>query len=452
VGSAWYSTQASRFLSELPSEFVTVLAPQNRGAKLRATFGATTLIGPSSPAPSESLTSATAAEAPVELPFVFPRTAAAPLEDELSPMVEASQEQEQPAVPSSRNPEPWGYSTPTTTTSSHRPLQQPTSSSSSSAPAKRRRLSRATKAKIAALTVSGLKEELRVHGLKVTGPKAALIERLQNHLRSGLSITTSAMPTPIAVPPVKELQQKQRQEQPSPLQDNAGQKKGAAAPASSSTRLKLAQELPTRTVARLRLDLKAQGLKVAGNKAILVRRLLEHGNHADLVEQSLSSSSATSFSLSMPQPPSPSRPVPSTDANLKAKAVQIAKLSGLVELKASLRSRDLPVSGSKATLALRLAEAFQREAEAEDQDEQDAAERVAAVKAMAKRARSASPALDFTSSRGREEAGSPLMQAAETLAELRSQLRARGLPVGGNKATLVDRLRRAKAQRPGSMR
>ena len=447
VGSSWYSTQASRFLSELPSEFVTVLAPQNKGAKLRATFGATTLKGPASSSP-EALTSTAADKLPLELPFVFPRAAASPRE-EMSPKEEAKKEQQ--VTSSAPNPEPWGYSTPTTTTSAkHQPLQQPISSS-----IKRRRLSSATKAKIAALTVPGLKKELRGYGLKVTGPKAALIERLQDHLRRGPAMTTIGS-IPLATPPVKDLQpQSRKQNEPNPQQRqlDKARKKTKSAPftsSSSSSRLKLAQELPTRTVAQLRLDLKAQGLKVAGNKAVLVRRLLEHASHEDPVEGSLSSSSSSS-SLSVPQTPSHARRVTSASVNLKAKAAQIAKLSNLVELKASLRSRSLPVSGSKATLALRLAEAFQREAEVEDQDEQDAVERAAVVKAMSREASSPPPAA-FTSSQRGNGAGSPLMHAAETLAELRSQLRARGLPVGGNKATLLDRLRRANAQGPGSVR
>jgi hypothetical protein len=119
----------------------------------------------------------------------------------------------------------------------------------------------------------------------------------------------------------------------------------------------------------------------------------------------------------------------------------------MAELKASLRSRGLPLSGAKAACAARLARALRVEAAAEDRDEQDADERAAAAaKVITTEPLCSPPAASAP------RAGSLPVLAAGTLAELRAQLRARGLPMAGNKAALVDRLRRARAQDAGAVR
>jgi len=193
-------------------------------------------------------------------------------------------------------------------------------------------------------------------------------------------------------------------------------------------------------VAQLRIDLKAQGLGVAGNKAALVQRLL---------------GSSQGGLTALPSPPPTRSPLRESaaaaaaaeGAGATARAALLAKLSSMAELKASLRSRGLPVSGAKAACAARLARALRVEAAAEDRDEQDADERAAAAAKVITTAPLRPPPAASA-----PRTGSLPVLAAGTLAELRAQLRARGLPMAGNKAALVDRLRRARAQDAGAVR
>jgi len=102
---------------------------------------------------------------------------------------------------------------------------------------------------------------------------------------------------------------------------------------------------------------------------------------------------------------------------LAAAEGQLMARSSLRELRASLRARGLPITGNKPALAAALAAVLAAEAAAEGFAEEEEALRPPPV--------SLAP---------------PTVAGRATVVELRAALRARGLPVSGPKAALVQRL------------
>jgi hypothetical protein len=203
-------------------------------------------------------------------------------------------------------------------------------------------------------TVQVLKQELRQLGLRVSGKKADLVDRLRLH-------------------------QQQRYE------SRVGQFNELMTTALVATEAQILEKrtlnLKSKKLVELRKILKEVGLRTSGNKALLIERILEKDPHSSFVDRGeLSSIASLKIStdlqkggiLSSTNSP---QSIAAVDAAKEASAVRLCASMSLAELRHSLKARGQGhLGGSKLSLARRLHEAWSSEASDESKEEEEVIE------------------------------------------------------------------------------
>ena len=119
------------------------------------------------------------------------------------------------------------------------------------------------------MTVPQLKEILRSKGLKVSGRKSVLIERLESEVSSTISLESNEGNTQITVEQLDHILQRKGMK--------IGRKKDVLAERLKSENIpaeKTLLDYLTMTVVQLKKKLRSKGLKVSGRKAVLIERLV----------------------------------------------------------------------------------------------------------------------------------------------------------------------------------
>lgn len=238
------------------------------------------------------------------------------------------------------------------------------------------------------MTVPQLKVQLRSQGLSVAGKKSDLISRLVNP-DSINSITSDESKA-----------------------NDTGNEKVEPKDSKVSSTSDLESVLSGLTTAQLKSELRNHGLSVAGKKADLISRLAAENLQK---EAELSDKVADVNS-------SEKKKTDNHEASPTFEEMDLSNLT-VAQLKSKLKTHGLSVSGKKADLIFRLAEA---------QNNNDKVESKSATSSNANAPKTGVP---LEEGKSVEQNWSNL-----TVAELKVELKNLGLPVTGKKAELVSRL------------